>query len=125
MYIVGKPMTETIYNKFSGSVVEGRIIGFRGKGTSTAVLEQNYGKKYKARRPVYRYPATMGSLDSLDGFSSSGILLPWLNFNLNDKVTVVFPENEPQKSHIYSIGIFFSDLVLLLLCLYMVKLGIS
>jgi len=128
LYIIGKPMVETIQYRFGGEHIEGRVIGFRGKGTSTTVFDENTGKsgkKHRARRPVYRYPAASGSLDSLDGYAKSTIIFPWLNFELNEKVTVVFDKADPSKSHIFSLGIFFTDTLLILLSLYMVKLGVT
>jgi len=77
------------------------------------------------RSTVYRYPAASGSLDSLDGYAKSTIIFPWLNFELNEKVTVVFNKVDPSKSHIFSLGIFFTDTLLILLSLYMVKLGVT
>jgi Protein of unknown function (DUF3592) len=128
MYIIGKPVVETIQYRAVGEHSEGRIIGFRGRGSSTSVFDENTGKsgsKHRSRRPVYRYPVTEGSLDSLDGYSKSTIIIPWMNFELNEKVTVVFDKSEPSKSHIFSMGIIFTDTLLLLLCLYMVKLGVT
>lgn len=127
MYIVGKPVVETIQYKISGNSVTGVVIGFRGSRTSKTVFDENtakYGKKLRARRPVYRYPITSGSLDSLDGFARSTIIIPWLNFDKHEEVKVVVDKNDPTKSHIFSKGIIMTDIVLLLLCLYMVKLGI-
>lgn len=128
MYIIGKPVVETIQYRVMGEQTEGRIIGFRGRGTSTSVFYENTGKsgsKNRSRRPVYRYPVTEGSLDSLDGYSKSTIIIPWMNFELNEKVNVVFDKNEPSNSFIFSIGIIFTDTFLLLLSLYMIKLGVT
>ena len=128
MYIIGKPVVETIQYRVMGEQTEGRIIGFRGRGTSTSVFNENSGKsgsKNRSRRPVYRYPVTEGSLDSLDGYSKSTIIIPWMNFELNEKVNVVFDKNEPSNSFIFSIGIIFTDTFLLLLSLYMIKLGVT
>lgn len=128
IYIIGKPMVETIQYQLTGSSVQGTIIGFRGSKTSTSVFAENTAKKrgkYRARRPVYRYPIKVGSLDSLDGYAKSTIIIPWLNFDLHENVKVVMDKNNPVKSHIFSPGIFFTDFLLLLLCLYMIKLGIK
>jgi len=128
IYIIGKPVIETIQYRFAGEHIDGRVIGFRGRGTSTSVFDENTGKsgnKHRSRRPVYRYPAASGSLDSLDGYAKSTIIFPWLNFELNEKVTIVFDKNDPSKSYIFSLGIFFTDTLLLLLSLYMVKLGVT
>lgn len=128
IYIIGKPVLETIQYRLSGQNAEGRVIGFRGRGSSITVFEENtskHGKKARSRRPVYRFPVSVGSLDSLDAFSKSSILLPWLNFELNEKVSIVFKENEPDKSYIFSLGSLISDMVLLLLSGYMIKLGVT
>ena len=127
IYIIGKPMVETIQYQLDGNKVKGIVIGFRGSKSSKSIFEDNttkVGKKYKARRPVYRYPKVAGSLDSLQGYATSTIILPWMNFELHEEVNVVMDKNDPSQSHIFSKGIFFTDCILILLSLYMVKLGI-
>ena len=127
IYIIGKPMVETIQYQVDGNKVKGIVIGFRGSKSSKSIYEDNttkVGKKYKARRPVYRYPKVAGSLDSLQGYATSTIILPWMNFELHEEVNVVMDKNDPSQSHIFSKGIFFTDCILILLSLYMVKLGI-
>lgn len=126
IYIIGKPMVETIQYQEDGNKVKGIVIGFRGSKSSKSIFEDNtakVGKKYRARRPVYRYPIASGSLDSLEGFARSTVIFPWLNFNLHEEVTVVMDKGDPSQSHIFSIGVFFTDCILILLSLYMVKLG--
>jgi Protein of unknown function (DUF3592) len=128
LYIVGKPLAESIQYRFTGNSVEGKVIGFRGRGSSKTIFDDNTGQKGKhrvARRPVYRYPITEGSLDSLDGYAKSTVLIPWFNFESSEKVTVVFNKKNPKQSHIFSLGIIITDTLLILLCLYMVKLGLS
>ena len=127
IYIIGKPMVETIQYQLDGNKVKGIVIGFKGSKSSKSIFEDNttkVGKKYKARRPVYRYPKVAGSLDSLQGYATSTIILPWMNFELHEEVNVVMDKNDPSQSHIFSKGIFFTDCILILLSLYMVKLGI-
>ena len=127
IYIIGKPMVETIQYQLDGNKVKGIVIGFRGSKSSKSIFEDNttkVGKKYKARRPVYRYPKVAGSLDSLQGYATSTIILLWMNFELHEEVNVVMDKNDPSQSHIFSKGIFFTDCILILLSLYMVKLGI-
>jgi len=128
LYIIGNPVAETIQYQLSGKSVYGTVIGFRGSKTSKTVFDENtarYSGKQRSRRPVYRYPIAEGSLDSLDGFAKSTIIIPWMNFELGEKVKVVMDNDDPTKSHIFSMGIFFTDLLLLLLCLFMVKLGFT
>ncbi len=126
LYITGKPLFEKVKFIITGESVEGRIIGFRGKGNSTAILERNTGRrngKRTALRPVFRYPVIEGSIDSLDGRSSSGVLFSMANFELNDKVTVVFSKNHPENAYIFSKGIIFTDILLVLLSIFMMRMG--
>lgn len=128
MYIIGKPLVETIQYQIAGKSVTGVVIGFRGSKTSKTIFEENtakYSGKHRSRRPVYRHPIVSGSLDSLDGFAKSTIIIPWMNFQLREEVKVVMDNDDPSKSHIFSLGIIFTDIILLLLCLYMVRLGIT
>lgn len=127
-YIIGKPLFETVQFFAQGHKVEGSVIGFKGRKNSTSVFTENTAKvrkKYIARRPVFRYPIVSGSLDSMDGYSKSTILLPWLNFKLREKVTVVMDKKDPARAHIISPGIFLTDIILLLCCFYMIKLGFT
>ncbi|MBK6786017.1 MAG: hypothetical protein IPG79_21440 [Saprospiraceae bacterium] len=128
LYIIGKPVVETLQYQINGESVKGIVIGFRGSKNSKTIFEENtakYGKKHRARRPVYRYPIKSGSLDSLDGYAKSTIIFPWFNFELHEEVKVVMDKKVPSRSHIFSPGIFLTDFMLILLCLYMVKLGIT
>ncbi len=128
LYITGKPALESVQYLLYGEKAEGVVVGFRGRKNSTTIFTENtskVGKKYIPRRPVYRYPIAPGSLDSLDGFARTTVLLPWLNFHLQDKVTVVMDKTNPSRSHIISPGIFFTDVLVTLLCLFMVKLGFT
>ncbi len=129
IYIIGMPMVETIQYRIKGIAVEGKVIGFRGSSkTSKTIFDDNIariGKKHRARRPVYRYPIASGSLDSLEGFARSTVIFPWLNFDLHEEVTIVMDKSNPSRSHIFSKGIFLTDFILIFLCLYMIKLGIT
>lgn len=126
VFITGKPIVETLQYKWSGTTVEGRVIGFRGSGTSKTVFEDNTAKKHKgrrSRRPVFRYPIAPTSLDSLDGFSKSVILIPMFNYELHEKVNVVMDKNNPEKAYIYGLGIIFSDVLLVAFSFFMIGLG--
>ena len=126
LYIIGNPLLEKIRYKWSGQTVEGRVIGFRGSKSSKTVFEKNTARKHKgrrSRRPVFRYPVAPASLDSLDGFSGSAILIPWFNYEINDKVEVVMHKDDPEKAHIFGIGLIFTDLLLLAFCVFMIFLG--
>jgi hypothetical protein len=128
LYIIGKPVVETIQFQINGESVQGIVIGFRGSKNSTTVFEDNtskYRTKYRARRPVYRYPIKSGSLDSLDGYAKSTIIFPWLNFEKHEKVTIVMDKDDPSLSYVFSPGILLTDLLLIFLCLFMIKLGFA
>jgi hypothetical protein len=120
-------MVSSIQNKINGVSVQGIVVGFRGRGTSHTVFDDNISKrpkKWTSRRPVFKYPLSSGSLDSLTGFSSSTILLPWMNFDKGDRVDVVFNNDHPADGQIFSYGIILSDLVLIAFCVWMISLGI-
>ena len=126
VYITGSPLMETIQYKWSGQTVEGRVIGFRGPKNSKTVFEENTANKHKgrrSRRPVFRYPQAPTSLDSLDGFSKSVILIPMFNYELNEKVSVVMDSNNPEKAHIFGLGMLFSDFILVVFSFFMIGLG--
>lgn len=128
LFIIGKPVVKTFQFKINGQSVEGVVIGFRGSKNSTSVFEENtarYRKKSKPRRPVYRYPIKSGSLDSLDGYAQSTIIFPWLNFEKHEKVTIVMDKDDPSLSYVFSPGILLTDLLLIFLCLFMIKLGFA
>ncbi|MFM2392342.1 MAG: hypothetical protein RLZZ546_319 [Bacteroidota bacterium] len=127
LYIIGKPFKEKIAYYISGEKVEGRIIGFRGRGSSHAILEEDSGVrkgKRKARRPVFKYPIHKESLDSIVGFSNTGIMVTFFNFHINEKVTVVKSKTNNEDAYLFSVGILFTDFLLLLLCCFMIYLGI-
>lgn len=126
LYIIGKPLVETIRYKWAGQTVEGRVIGFRGSKSSKTVFEENTARKHKgrrSRRPVFRYPIAPASLDSIDGFSASVILIPWFNYEINDKVEVVMDKNDPEKAHIFGLGLMLTDLLLVVFCFFIIMLG--
>ena len=125
--IIGQPLLEKIKFKTTGLEVQGRIIGFRGSKSSKTIFEENTAKKIKgkrSRRPVFRYPTAPASLDSIDGFSQSVILLPWMNYELNDKVLVVLDKNDPEKAHIFGFGLILTDIVLVLFSFFVIGLGL-
>ena len=103
MYIIGKPVVETLQYQLSGNSVKGVVIGFRGSKSSKTVFDDN----------------------TANGYAKSTIIIPWLNFEMYEEVKVVMDKNDPTRSHIFSKGILMTDVILILLCLYMVKLGIT
>lgn len=126
LFIIGKPVMNTFINKIAGQSVEGVVIGFRGKGSSKAILESGDGKykhKKKARRPVVKYTKVPGSLDSLVLFSKSTALFAFLNFEKGDVVEVVFSKNNKGDASIWSLRTMFTDLILVGFCFFMIWLG--
>lgn len=126
LYIVGKPFVEKWQFKFSGEHKEGIVIGFRGRGASKSILTENIGKsngKSRSRRPVYRFPIAQNSLDSITAFSSSTVLIPWFNYRIGEKVTVVHRKGRPNLSHIFSFGIVITDMLMIFISLLMIYIG--
>lgn len=126
LYIIGKPFVNTLQDRFVGGSAEGIVIGFRGKGASKAILMDGdgaYKQKKKARRPVFRYPRSEGSIDSVTVFSTSTSFFTFLNFELGEKVTVVYPKNKVESGHIWSTTLLATDMVLVLFSFFMIYLA--
>ena len=124
----GKDAFLPVWHKITGVSVEGRIIGFLAGGTrSTTVLQESTGVrkgKRKSRRPVFRYPVAPGSADSLEAHSSVGTFQIFGTFETGDKVPVVFAKSEPANARIFNIQMMFISLLVVLLGLYMLRIGI-
>ncbi|MBK9686489.1 MAG: hypothetical protein IPO65_01555 [Saprospiraceae bacterium] len=39
-------------------------------------------------------------------------MIPMFNYELNEKVSVVMDSNNPEKAHIFGLGMLFSDFIL-------------
>ena len=86
----------------TGVRVEGQIIGFWAGKTNSSVQEGDNALrngKRKNRKPAYRYPIAPGATDSLTGKNTVAGLL-WNSFEKGDKVSVVFPKDNPSDAWI-------------------------
>ncbi len=123
-YTFGRDAIEPIWHRISGVHVEGRISGFLAGRNSPSVQREPDGVrngKRRARRPVFRYPA---ALDSLEGRSRTSVFLPFINYKLNERVTVVFDKNNPGNAHIFGAQLIGMALLVTLLGLYMIRIGV-
>lgn len=128
LYLFGKDVIKPIQYKILGEQVTGRIEGFiAGRGSGTVVTENTGVRKgkLKARRPVFRYPTAEGSKDSMSSKQGSGVLFMVFQYDLDERVSVVFPKSNPADAYIYSLSTIFSSLLLSLLAVYMLKIGVT
>jgi hypothetical protein len=126
-YYFGTDTLKPIVYRMSGECVTGRIEGFLAGKYNPSVQPESTGIRNgnnKARRPVFRYPIAPKATDSLSGRQGSGILFPLLQYNLHEKVTVVFPKNNPKDAYIFNFMTILVSFLLTLFSLYMVKMGL-
>jgi Protein of unknown function (DUF3592) len=126
-YVFGGSALKTIGYRFTGESVQGKVIGFMNARRGTTVFQEgvsNTGKR-RARRPVFQYPVAAGSTDSLTVKSSTGVFFSFTQYDLNEKVTVVFSKNDPQDAYLFGFQVLLMQLLVLLLGLYMLKIGIT
>jgi hypothetical protein len=127
-YLFGNDMQKTIRYKIGGVSVTGRIEGFLAGRNSTTVQTDNSGVrrgKRKARRPVYRYPTTSNATDSLSASKGSGVLFFVFQYEMDEKVNVVFPKDNPSDAYIFNFASLFGSLLPLLFSIYMIKIGVT
>jgi Protein of unknown function (DUF3592) len=127
-YQFGRDVVKPLHYKMTGEQVEGRVEGFLAGRFSPSMQPENTGMrngKRKARRPVFRYPIALNSSDSLSGRNGSGVLFTFFQYNLNEKVTVVFPKNDPKDGYILSFSTIFVSFILFLFGLFMAYLGVA
>ena len=126
-YTFGRTTFEPILYRVTGTAVQGRISGFlAGRNSPSVQLDPDGVRKGKnrARRPVFVYPTSTGSADSLEGRSSSAGIIMLGNYKLNERVTVVFKENSPENAHIFGFQLILTSFFVLLLGLYMLRIGL-
>lgn len=127
-YVFGISMAKTIWYRVAGRVVEGRVTGFLAGRNSPSVQQGSTGVrngKRKARRPVYRYPVSENSADSLTGRSNVATFFTFSQFDLNEPVTVVFDPDHPQDSFIFNWQLLLSGFLLILFGLYVLYMGVT
>ena len=107
--------------------MEGRISGFLAGRNSPSVQREPTGVrkgKTRARRPVFVYPTAPAAHDSLEGRSSTGGFVVFGNYELNERVTVVFSQNNPASAHIFGFQLILTALLVTLLGLFMIRIGV-
>ena len=127
-YTFGTTLFKTVWYRTSGTVVEGRVSGFLAGRNAPTVQSESTGVrkgKRKARRPVYRYPVSESSADSLDGRSNLATMFSFAQFDLNERVTVVFSPTQPEDSYIFSGQLLFTNLLVLLFGCFMLYMAWS
>jgi hypothetical protein len=100
----------------TGVRVEGKIIGFWAGRSNSSVQEDDSAirnGKLKNRKPAYRYPTAVGAKDSLTGKNTLAPLL-WNSFEKGEKVTVVFPKEDPADAWILDYGSVGRNILFLL-----------
>ena len=126
-YTFGRDTFEPIWHRLTGTVVEGRISGFLVGRNSSSVQREPTGVrkgKTRARRPVFVYPTAPAARDSLEGRSSTGGFVVFGNYELNERVTVVFGQNNPANAHIFGFQLILTALLVTLLGLFMIRIGV-
>jgi hypothetical protein len=127
-YTFGKDALLPMYYRVTGTVVEGRISGFLAGRGSQSVQRGSDGVrngKRRARRPAFVYPTAPGGRDSLEGRASTGAFFTFSNYELNERVTVVYNPRDPTDAYIIGFQIFIGALLCVLLALYALKIGIT
>jgi hypothetical protein len=126
-YTFGKEALQPFEQRATGVCVQGRISGFLAGRNAPSVQREPDGVrkgKRRARRPVYVYPTAPGSRDSLEARSSTSATILFGNYDLNDRVTVVFDRENPANAHIWGFQVIAIAFVLVLFGLYMIRLGV-
>ncbi len=127
LYTFGGYMVKTIWYRASGEVVEGRVSGFLAGRYGATIQEKSTairGGRLKARRPAFQYPIAAGATDSLEGRSKLGVLFTFSQYEMNERVTVVFAKNQPKDAYIFGWELIFVNLLLSLFAAYMMSMGI-
>ncbi|MFZ4542988.1 MAG: hypothetical protein ACOYOA_02990 [Saprospiraceae bacterium] len=122
-YLCGVDTVKPIWYRMSGEMVEGRVKAFVSGKYMTVEQEQNRSarkRKPKIKRPVYRYPIAEGSRDSLSASNGNGVLFFVFQYDLNDKVNVVFPSSNPADAYIFSFMNILASLLFTIFSLYLV-----
>jgi hypothetical protein len=127
LYYFGGNLVKMFTYRLTGEVVEGRIVGFASGRNGETIQEGGTGRrngKTKARRPFFRYAPVVGSTDSLterNDLSASTIA----NYEIGEKVTVVFSKDKPQDSYLFGTQVIFFHLLLVGFGLFMLWMGIG
>ncbi|MFM2318412.1 MAG: hypothetical protein RLZZ215_1033 [Pseudomonadota bacterium] len=113
-----------IYYRLMGTVVEGEVIGFLAGRYSPSIQPENIAIRNGhriARRPAYKYPATVGGSPTLIGKANGAFTFSFYPFELGEKVTVVFPAAHSEQSYLFAASTIMGGLLFMgfgLLCVY-------
>ena len=127
LYIFGGNTVKTVWYRATGEVVEGRISGFlAGRNTPSVQLESTGVRngKRRARRPVFQYPVAVGAKDSLEGRSDAATFFTFTQYDLHERVPVVFAKGKPEDAYLFGIQMILVNTLLSLFSLYMMSIGI-
>ncbi|NUO03433.1 MAG: hypothetical protein HUU01_22705 [Saprospiraceae bacterium] len=127
LYTFGEDTIKTIWYRATGEVVEGRISGFlAGRNNPSVQLESTGVRKGKrrARRPVFRYPVAEGAKDSLEGRSGASAFFTFTQYDLHERVSVVFAKGKPEDAYLFGIQMILANTLLSLFAIYMMSIGI-
>ncbi len=127
IYIFGRATVEPLWQRVTGTHVEGRISGFLAGRNAPSVQREPDGVrkgKRRARRPVFAYLPAPGAPDSLEGRSSTSAFMPFGNYRLHERVTVVFDKSDPANAHIFGAQLIAMAFLVTLLGLYMLRIGV-
>ncbi|MEZ4984478.1 MAG: hypothetical protein R2795_05480 [Saprospiraceae bacterium] len=117
-----------LWYRVTGTVVEGRVIGFlAGKHSPSVQPEPTGVRKGRrlARRPVFRHPVALGAKDSLDTRSRTGGFLLFGHYDLHQSVTVVMPKGQPERAQILGFRLMFMGVIASLFGLFIAWMGWS
>lgn len=111
----GDDTVKPVWYRVAGVVVEGRISGF---------LSGNYNRsgRSQTRPPTFTYPASPDSAALLAGQSDAPPLFS--AYALEEKVTVVFPKENPQDAYIFSFQLVSMSALIFLLGAYAILIGV-
>lgn len=126
-YTFGRSTIEPIWQRATGTQVEGRISGFLAGRNSPSIQREPDGVrkgKRRARRPTFVYPTAPGATDSLEGRSSTSAFMLFGNYQLHERVTVVFDKSDPANAHIFGVQLIAMAFLVTLLGLYMLRIGV-
>lgn len=127
LYAFGGDTVKTVWYRATGEVVEGRISGFLAGRNNPSVQQESTGVrkgKRKARRPVFRYPVAEGATDSLEGRSGAATFFTFTQYDLHERVPVVFAKGKPEDAYLFGIQMILMNTLLSLFALYMMSIGI-
>ncbi len=125
-YFFGGAAAKTVWFRVAGTTVEGRVEGFLAGRNSPSVQKEGTGVrkgKTRARRPVFKYPLAEGSSDSLTARSSTAVMFSFSQYELGEKVPVVFSPGKPEDAHIFGFQLIAMNFLVLLLGIFMLKIG--